>query len=312
VKVIAVSVMRNEADVVEIFVRHHAEFVDELIIVDHMSCDETGEILRELQAEGLPVTVRSHDSNAYHQSRMMTGIVNEAAKDRGADWITPLDADEFVTSDADPNVRTVLEQLPKEVFRIPWRTYVPQAGDKPDEPHLHRRIQHRREDEGMVHGKVLIPGDLVRRRRLTVSHGSHRVSVRRRFKDRRVKGLPPDDLVLAHFPVRSAAQITLRAVTAWPVRLARGALAKDHWGAHGMFERVARGEVFHPEDLPEIATHYAQRRSEDEPHPNLAVVHDPVQPSGPYELTRPGQPAASPQMALARMMEQFAEELSQR
>ena len=39
VKVIAVSVMRNEADVVEMFVRHHAEFVDELIVVDHMSCD---------------------------------------------------------------------------------------------------------------------------------------------------------------------------------------------------------------------------------------------------------------------------------
>ena len=300
-KVTVVSVMRNEADVVEIFVRHHAEFVDEIVVVDHMSLDTTGEILRELEAEGLPVTLREHDGSAFNQSNIVTAAVREAARERAADWIVPLDADEFVTSDADPQVRSVLEALdPETVHWVPWRTYVPHADDKPDEPHLHDRITHRRAEEGLEHGKVIIPGDLVRAQRLTVSHGNHHVRVRRRFKDRRVKSKPADDLLLAHFPVRLAEQVTLRALTAWPVRLARGALAEKHWGAHSMFERIAAGEVFHAEDLPELARHYAQRSGEGEDAPAVEIVEDPVKRSGEYTLARPGEPPAAAQVEQAR------------
>jgi hypothetical protein len=313
VKVTAVSVMRNEADVVEVFVRHHAEFVDEIVIVDHMSLDTTGEILRELQAEGLPLTLREHDGSAFNQSNIVTAAVREAAQERSADWIVPLDADEFVTSDADPGVRPVLEALdPGVVYWLPWRTYVPHSDDKPDEPHLHARITHRRTEEGLVHGKVLIPGELVRSQRLTVSHGNHHVRVRRRLKDRRVKSQPADDLLLAHFPVRSAEQVTLRALIAWPVRLARGALAEKHWGAYSMFERIAAGEVFRDEDLPALARHYAQHRDGNEDAPEVSVIRDPVQAPGTYTLTRPGERPATPQVVVARMLEQFAAELSQR
>ena len=47
-KIVAISMVRNEADVIEAFVRHHAGLVDELIVVDHRSIDGTDELLREL------------------------------------------------------------------------------------------------------------------------------------------------------------------------------------------------------------------------------------------------------------------------
>jgi len=313
VKISVIAAVRNEADVIELFVRHHAEFVDELVVVDHMSCDATPEILRELAAEGLPVVLKTHAGNSFNQSAIVSAAVREVAHERGADWIVPLDADEFLTSDEDPHVRSVLEGMEPEVHRVPWRTYVPHPDDKPDEPHLHRRVTHRRVDEGLVHGKVLVPGELARRSRLTIGQGNHHVAIQRRFKKKkRIRAQPAERLVLAHFPVRSAAQLTARAIMGWPVRLARGAPPEKHWGLHSLFQRVRVGEVFRTEDLPALAAHYAQRPNEDGSHPPVELVRDPVVASGAYPLARPGEPPASPQVLAARLLEQFAEELSQR
>ena len=94
-KVVVTSVVRNEADVIEVFVRHHAEIADEIVVIDHMSADATSEILRELAAEGLPLVVQTHDGASYNQSNIVTAQVRSVAHERSADWIIPLDADEF-------------------------------------------------------------------------------------------------------------------------------------------------------------------------------------------------------------------------
>src|SRR5690349_15127087 len=46
---------RNEADIIETFVRHHAALADRMIIIDNAGTDETSRILRSLAAEGLPL-----------------------------------------------------------------------------------------------------------------------------------------------------------------------------------------------------------------------------------------------------------------
>ena len=97
-RVTAISMVRNEADVIEAFVRHHAEIVDELVVVDHRSVDGTDEMLRALAEEGLPLRVRSEDSPVQRQNVVMTGLMREAAADGGADWVLPLDADEFLVA----------------------------------------------------------------------------------------------------------------------------------------------------------------------------------------------------------------------
>ena len=97
--------VRNEADVIEAFVRYHAEIVDELVVVDHRSVDGTDETLRALVAEGLPLRVRAEDSPVQRQNVVMTGLMREAAVDGGADWVLPLDADEFLVAPAGERAR---------------------------------------------------------------------------------------------------------------------------------------------------------------------------------------------------------------
>ena len=48
-----VSMVRNEADVIESFVRHNLQVADVLYCIDHASTDGTSDILANLQREGL-------------------------------------------------------------------------------------------------------------------------------------------------------------------------------------------------------------------------------------------------------------------
>ena len=45
-RLLAAAHVRNEADIVEAFVRHNLALLDGIAIVDHMSVDETPDILR--------------------------------------------------------------------------------------------------------------------------------------------------------------------------------------------------------------------------------------------------------------------------
>jgi hypothetical protein len=71
-KTALVSVVRNEADIIEVFVRHHAKLFDKLFIIDHRSTDGTSDILRALAKEGLPVEVTQGDAPYHAQGEVIT------------------------------------------------------------------------------------------------------------------------------------------------------------------------------------------------------------------------------------------------
>ena len=49
--IVVVSMVRNEADIIESFVRHNLQFADRLYIVNHRSSDATKDILQQLLQE---------------------------------------------------------------------------------------------------------------------------------------------------------------------------------------------------------------------------------------------------------------------
>jgi hypothetical protein len=91
--IVAVMVVRNEADLLPINIRYHAaQGIAEFRIVDNGSSDATLDRLRELAQT---VRIRwTRDDGPYHQSAMATQLAVDAAR-AGADWIVPIDADEF-------------------------------------------------------------------------------------------------------------------------------------------------------------------------------------------------------------------------
>lgn len=91
--VVAVTMVKDEADVIAGTLRHLAnEGVDAIIVADNLSTDGSREIIDGLS---LPceLIVKDDPDPAYEQSRKMTALAHEAAR-LGAEWIVPFDADE--------------------------------------------------------------------------------------------------------------------------------------------------------------------------------------------------------------------------
>ena len=93
VNVFGVSIVRNESDIIRIHVLHHLAIgLDRILVVDNGSSDGTDRILGELSRDG---RVRwTSDSGPFRQEAVLTELAREAFR-AGADWVVPLDADEF-------------------------------------------------------------------------------------------------------------------------------------------------------------------------------------------------------------------------
>ncbi len=112
VKVVGLYLLRNEADIIETNLRHHfAVGIDEAIVIDNGSTDGTLELLANL-TEDMPIQLASEVGPMY-QSGRVTRMARLATL-QGADWVLPIDADEFwVGSGA--QLRDVLEETPSDV-----------------------------------------------------------------------------------------------------------------------------------------------------------------------------------------------------
>lgn len=87
-KIVAVAMMKNEADIVVASVLAMAAQVDEVLVLDHGSTDGTRDLLAQL-----PCRVFDETDPGYYQSLYVSRLA-EVAYDDGADWIIPFDADE--------------------------------------------------------------------------------------------------------------------------------------------------------------------------------------------------------------------------
>lgn len=95
-RIIGVLVVRDEVDIIRLCVLHHLALgCERILVVDNGSGDGTSTVLRRLAAR-VPLSWSS-DRGTYRQDEFVTGLAEEARR-LGADWILPLDADEFWTS----------------------------------------------------------------------------------------------------------------------------------------------------------------------------------------------------------------------
>ena len=218
-RLVAVSIVKNEADIIEAFVRHSLAWVDLHLVFDHDSTDGTREILQALRAEGLPLELFTDDALGKLQQFRSNHLSRLAARERGADWIIPLDADEILTGPSRAELETELHQSPAGSCRsLPLLNYVPTPGDDPAEGNPILRLQHC--ESGVRHTrKVMVPRALALDEAVVAGMGSH-------VLHRGTTVLPDQPLSavfhLAHFPLRSPQHRALRVVQAELQKLSRG------------------------------------------------------------------------------------------
>lgn len=221
-RLVAVSVVKNEADLIEAFVRHTQAWVDHHLVFDHDSTDGTREILQALRAEGLAVSLFRDDAPGHLQQARSNLLTRRAAEHHAADWILPLDADEFLDGPDRPRLEAELRQAGDAApVSLPLHDYCATTADDEREPNPVRRLRHCRRSPSPTR-KVLVPRRLALDPAVSAGKGSH--ALQRGTELLPSHPLPPG-WRLAHFAQRSPQQQVLRVVRAELQRLSRGRAA---------------------------------------------------------------------------------------
>jgi quercetin dioxygenase-like cupin family protein len=92
-RLFGLMVVRNAADLLPVSLQHHlAQGVERFLVLDHASTDGTAELLQSL-ARRLPLEWSAVDG-PFRVEHWMNDLALEASL-QGADWVLPIDADEF-------------------------------------------------------------------------------------------------------------------------------------------------------------------------------------------------------------------------
>jgi hypothetical protein len=308
----------NEADVIEAFVRHNLRFLDAVVVLEHASVDDTRRILASLVREGLPVVALSDEDRAFRQGLRQTQLAQRFLREQEADFCFALDADEFIKCESRQKLEEALRKLPISVFGlVRWQNYIPDP-DGGQDANVLRRITLREESQGRAERKVVLSRRFLDGEPWQVALGNHfaiRVQEGRgEIGDHReIEGV-----FLAHFPVRSASQITKKAILGW---LAHRLTNPDqnvasnvpgvptpawHWGE--IFRAAMTGETFDGAKLQEIALKY-YTSGESPPEARAQLVRDPVPAA--FELRYSPAVEMPPLVAVSRWSDRLIADLLQ-
>lgn len=190
--VFGISMVRDEADIIRTTIMHMREQVDEIIVADNGSVDGTRDILNDLG-----VTVVDDDERGYYQSRKMTALAHQA-REKGADWVIPFDADELWFSNQGGRIADVLDHIGEQwlICSAPLFDHVATGNDDPTQSNPIRRLLWRRKAQGAM------PKVACRTREdLVIGMGNHDAT----YGDD-IPTIRPELLHLHHYPYRSPEQ----------------------------------------------------------------------------------------------------------
>ena len=202
-----ISMVRNEADIIEWWARYNLRCLDSLHIADHHSCDNTVEILRSLQSEGLPIFIQSFEDVRHLQTEAMHQLALPLAAGGLADFLVPLDADELLAVDRD-GLHRALRNLPAGTAgAMPWRTYLPKELDA--EACYFRRCTSYRSKELESLCKLIVPASIYNEQ-TRWGAGNHSFY---NLHSGEMASAVHLGFVLAHYPVRDLEQLQRKIFT---------------------------------------------------------------------------------------------------
>jgi hypothetical protein len=207
-----VTVVKNEGDVIETFVRHNLRYLDHLYVLDHGSVDLTPAILATLAKEGLPISLSRSRAAGFNHHELMQKQVAHVFGRRAPDFLFLLDGDELISAPSRAALEAALRALPPETpGSLRWHTYLPEPGPGT----LLSRMRFRPQAETNIMRKVVLPHVPRLQGRWQIAPGNHAA----RFQEGGAWFQPElpelEGVALAHLPLRSPAQAVSKAVIGW-------------------------------------------------------------------------------------------------
>lgn len=117
-KVICLTPVKNEAWILERFLKLASLWADHIIIADQMSTDGSREIARSFEK----VILVDNNSEAFNEPERQKLLITEARKIIGPRLLITLDADECFTTNIciSPEWQTILNSKPGTIFKFQW------------------------------------------------------------------------------------------------------------------------------------------------------------------------------------------------
>ena len=210
-KIVSFTMVNNESEIIESFIRYNYNFLDEMYIIDNGCTDNTIKILHNLKNDGYKIVIYDESLEAYDQFRLDNKYLNKIIEESNPDLIIPLDADEFIISDhKDP--RREMEKLSLDkIYYVNWQWYVMTEKDDPKETFIPRRLKYclkrtvRNYSDGTPVTKVILPARYFKEKKLTMSMGHHTV-----YGDKSIAIEEINNIKLAHYRAISEEQLVYK------------------------------------------------------------------------------------------------------
>lgn len=277
-KIVSITTIKNEADIIESFIRYHSNILDLMIILNNGSTDNSSYILQQLINEGLPIVVINDSDKYFEPLEKYNMLLAKAINEFDADIVCPLDCDEFISCD-NANPRELIQKIPKNsVYSVKWRTYVPTSEDDSNQLFIPKRILNIRDEGIETEYKVIIPKEVFNNFDIRLFMGNHDISTDNRFKNQ-VKHVYIDELKICHFPLRSINQTMSKVLVNYPNTLSRKIVQKGmsyHYKI--MFDKIKKTGLLSMDDISEFAKQYSIEENMDktEFEKEISIEHKPM------------------------------------
>ncbi len=262
-QVVSISMIKNEVDIIEPFIRHNKRFVNHMILLDNDSIDDTRNIIKKIAQEIEGISFTDIMGAKYTQSAWMTTFLLRVQTSFFADFVIFLDADEFIAATDRDAFLAALDAIPRKgCGLIRWRNHVLHPTDTNtghgDPP---RSLPWRRKKEHAPRAKVVLRLDRLVPDGLVVAQGNHSATTPG------TGVLPEHELAgiyLKHFPVRGTDQVIAKAVVGWAAYMAKDPKAREkgdgyHW--REMFDGISSHGSLTFEQVCNLSVWYDQAKS---------------------------------------------------
>jgi|GEM_PF-5468979 len=198
-----ITMVKNEMDILPLWLDYYKPYIDCFYIVDHFSDDGTYEYLLSLVKSGASIRLFRYNEQGYYQSEVLTRLAVDIQNNGVNTWVLPLDVDEFI-KDLNKFIPFCNTLSPYSIIRLSWRNLCPMViNDFFDKSS--REIFLKSPILDSKRGKVLFHSDSISNENFKITQGAH--NILGKYNKKVNTNLSWE---LYHIPIRSRAQFLIK------------------------------------------------------------------------------------------------------